>query len=50
MFHPRYQITPRLLANIKRVAVLAADLNRHPWPDDVVAEFERQAAALSAHT
>lgn len=50
MFEPSYTITPRLLANVKRVATLTVELNHRPLPPLVVTEQERRAATLSAHT
>lgn len=50
MFEPRYTITPKLLSNVKRVAVLASELNRRPLSQVVLLELENRATTLSAHT
>jgi len=50
MFKPDYTITPKLLANIKRIATLAVELNHRPLPRPVVMELEKRAVTLSAHT
>ena len=50
MFQPRYTITDRLLANIKRIYALVAQLNNRQFPDIVLAEFERVAREVSTHT
>lgn len=50
MFVPRYVVSPKLLANIKRIAMLTADLNRRSLPGLVLAEMQRRATSLSAHT
>ncbi len=49
MFAPKYAVTPKLLANIKRIAVLASTLNHSRFPDVVLMEFERRAGVLSAY-
>lgn len=48
MFEPRYTITPRLLANIKRIAELTALLNARSFPKVVLMEFVKRANSLSA--
>ncbi len=50
MFEPRYTITSKLLANIKRIATLTVQLNHRSIPGLVVADLERRAVTLSAHT
>lgn len=50
MFEPRYTITPKLLSNVKRVAVLSSELNRRPLSQVVLLELENRATTLSAHT
>lgn len=49
MFNPRYTITPKLLANIKRIAELTAELNSKHFPKVVLFDFERKAREISAH-
>ena len=48
MFGPKYTITQKLLANIKCIAALVAELNSKSFPKVVLAEFERRARELSA--
>jgi Fic family protein len=50
MFNPKYTITTRLLANIKRITELVTDLNGRHFPDVVLFEFERKAREVSAHS
>jgi Fic family protein len=50
MFEPKYTITPKLLANLKRIAVLTADVNRRSFPRVVLVELQQRARALSSHT
>jgi len=50
MWQPTYHISPKLLENIKKVAVLSADLNRRSIPQVVLVELEQRATTLSAHT
>jgi len=50
MFIPPYTVSPRLLANIKRVAQLVVDLNNKHFPQVVLLDFERRARAISAHS
>ena len=50
MFNPKYIITTRLLANIKRIAELVTDLNGRHFSDVVLFEFERRAREVSAHS
>jgi len=50
MFNPKYTITTRLLANIKRIAELTTDLNGRHFSDVVLFEFERRAREVSAHS
>ena len=49
MFDPTYTITPRLLANVKRIAVLVAEMNHHPISNVALMELEQRAQALSTH-
>lgn len=48
MFKPRYKITDKLLANIKRIAELAAQLNAKPLPKTVRLALEKEAGELSS--
>lgn len=49
MFSPKYRITDRVLANIKRIATLIQDLNNHRFPKVILLEFEKTARAVSAY-
>jgi Fic family protein len=49
MFHPKYKITDRLLANIKRVGNLVHDLNDKRFPNIVLLELERSAREVSSY-
>lgn len=48
MFDPKYTISNRLLANIKRITEIIADLNNRSFSGIVLAELERQAREISA--
>ncbi|MFH1838112.1 MAG: Fic family protein [Candidatus Kuenenbacteria bacterium] len=49
-FQPRYTITPRLLANIKRITALVVELNHRHFSKIVLLDFERKAREISAHS
>jgi len=49
MFTPTYAITPKLLANIKKISSLVTQLNSRTYPYVVLHKFEREARNLSAH-
>src|SRR3990167_6690217 len=49
MFNPRYTITDRLLANIKRVNALVNELNHRRFPHVVLVELEKVARAVSTY-
>ncbi len=49
MFSPKYTITNKLLANIRRLDELIARLNNRRFPNVVMAEFKKSAQAVSAH-
>ena len=49
MFQPRYAITNRLLANIKRVDMLVNELNNRRFPHIVLLELERTAREVSTY-
>ena len=50
MFNPRYNISPKLLDNIKRIAALTFELNDKSFPQLITLEMERSARALSAYS
>ena len=49
MFQPRYTITDRLLANIKRINSLVNGLNIRRFPNIVLLELERNAREVSSY-
>jgi Fic family protein len=49
MFDPKYNISPKLLANIKRISVIVAQLNGQRFSETVLAKFEQKAREISAH-
>lgn len=49
MFNPKYTITHRLLANIKKINTLVNELNSRRFPDVVLVEFEKSALAVSSY-
>jgi Fic family protein len=50
MFRPNYNITPALLANIKRLASLVTELNSRRFSDVILFDFEQKAREVSAHS
>ena len=50
MFKPKYSISPKLLGNIKKIAVTIAELNRRHPGNIVLAELERGAREISAYS
>ncbi|MFA7308813.1 MAG: Fic family protein [Patescibacteria group bacterium] len=50
MFDPHYTITPKLLANIKKITVLIEKLNSEVYPTVVLAELKRNAFSLSSYS
>lgn len=50
MFNPKYTITTKILANIKRIAELATELNGRHFSDVVLFEFEKRAREISAYS
>jgi len=50
MFKPKYTITNRLLANIKRIAEIVTDLNNRSFSRVVLLELERRAREISAYS
>lgn len=49
MFAPRYQISPPLLATIKRITVLIHELNKRVFPAVALAQFQAEAEAVSTY-
>lgn len=49
MFQPRYSITDRLLAHIKRINTLVSQLNNKRFPEVILVEFEKSARAVSTY-
>jgi len=49
MFKPDYVITPKLLANIKRIATLTVEFNDRSLSRPVVIELAKRAVTLSAY-
>lgn len=50
MFEPKFNITQKLLANIKRIASLTTELNNKNFPSTVLVEMEKVARAISSHS
>ena len=49
MLQPRYNITDRLLSNIKRINTLVNELNNRRFPNLVLVELEKAARAVSSY-
>lgn len=49
MFKPKYTITAKLLANVKRIAETVTSLNERRFPKVVLLEMEREARDVSAY-
>lgn len=49
MFSPKYTISDKLLANIRRLDELITRLNNRRFPNIILAEFKKTAQAVSAH-
>ena len=49
MFNPKYVISPKLLANIKRISTIVFDLNNKSFPKVILADLERKAREISAY-
>lgn len=49
MFEPKYNISPRLLENIKRITTLIYELNSKRFPKVVLMTFVKRAHEISAH-
>lgn len=50
MFSPRYTITNKLLANIKRITEIISDLNSKTLPSLIFVELEKRAREISAYS
>ena len=48
MFHPKYTITNKLLANIKHITALVNKMNLWRFPELVLVELQKDAEAVSA--
>ena len=49
MFNPKYNISPKLLENIKRISVIVSRLNGQRFSLAVLVKFEQKAKEISAH-
>ena len=49
MFEPKYQLNTDLLNNIVRIKNLISELNHQKFPELVLARFEKDSYAISAH-
>ncbi len=50
MFKPKYQITDKLLDQVKRINKLVIELNQKRFPDIVLVELEKTAREISSFT
>ncbi len=50
MFKPKYRISPKILANIKRITVLVTELNSKKFSKVVLLELERSAREISSYS
>lgn len=50
MFEPKYEVTPKLLENIKRISTIIFDLNNRHFPKLSLAKLEKIAREISAHS
>jgi Fic family protein len=50
MLEPKYNITPRLLANIKRIGIIVSDLNNRHFDKLSLVRLEKNARELSAYS
>ena len=50
MFEPKYNITPKLLANIKRIGIIISDLNNRHFDKLSLVRLEKSARELSAYS
>ena len=49
VFNPKYTITHKLLANIKKIGIIIEELNNKSFPHVVLFELERSAREVSAY-
>lgn len=49
MFKPKYKITDKLLANIKKIGILITELNSVKYPLTILVELEREARMVSSY-
>ncbi len=49
MFNPKYHISDKLLANIKKITIICIDLNNKSFPKTMLANFETNANSLSSY-
>lgn len=49
MFNPKYNVTPKLLENIKNITRLVTLLNNQHFSKVILTKFEKQAQVLSTH-
>jgi len=50
VFEPKYNITPKLLANIKRIGIIISDLNNRHFDKLSLVRLEKSARELSAYS
>lgn len=50
MLQPKFNITDLLLSNIKRIAIITAELNSRSFSKTILTSFEKKANVVSAHT
>lgn len=50
MFNPKYTISHRLLANIKRISEIISELNNRNFPRVILLDMERRAREISAYS
>ena len=50
MFNPKFNITQKLLTNIKQIAVLITELNNRSFPKTILLELEKTAREVSSHS
>lgn len=50
MFEPKYDITPKLLENIKRIGIIVADLNQKHFSKLTLVKLEKNAREVSSHS
>jgi len=49
MFKPIYEITNKLLFNIKKICTIIFELNNKRFPEIVLIELEKSVREISAH-